>query len=115
MKISAISFGNVIAVSGKNKRMRKINKMLQPYTDSGQIMIKDVTRNYFNASSAGILAGAAQRGERVNVYITGDDVKKVMSSDEQWDTTEKILSNLCTYYDANTISAGEAAKKIINS
>ncbi len=113
MKISAISFGKVIAVSGKEKKIKKVNRVIQPYANSGKIMIKDVTRNYINARSSGVLASAAQQGDRVNIYITGEDVKKVRDNDEQWNTTEKILSNLCKYYDVNKMSVSETARTII--
>lgn len=115
MKVSAISFGKVIAVSGKEKKISKVNSILQPYANSGKIMIKDVTRNYINARSSGVLADAAQHGAIVNVYITGDDVQKVKNNHEEWNTTEKILSNLCTYYDVNKMSISEAARTIIKS
>lgn len=115
MSIGKISFGSVIAVSGKKKKVNKVNQKLTDKIQSGEIMIKDVTRAYINLPSWGAMAQAAQRGEKVEIYITGDDVQKVKRREQNWDTINGILSNLTSYHNVNENPVKDIVNNIISS
>ncbi len=116
MAVGNISFGNVIAVSGKYNKVEKLNRKLRNQTHSGNLMMKDVTKQYIHASSWGVLAQAAQKGDRVEIYITGkDDVDKVKNKTPKWDTIDGILSHLSSYHNLNRLSVGELVNRIINN
>ena len=79
MAIGSVSFGSVVAVSGKLNNMRKFDSVMKSNCKykTGNIMQKDVTSHYKNASSTGLMAQSAQRGEPVQIFITGDDLLNV--------------------------------------
>lgn len=114
MSVGRISFGRVIAVSGKEKKVQRINQILKPQTQSGNIMIKDVTKSYINSASWGAMAQAAQRGEKIEIYITGDDVQRVKRREQNWDTINGILSNLTSYQNVNEASVRDVVNDIIS-
>jgi hypothetical protein len=116
--VTKVSFGTVIAVSGNPYKIKKINDILMPHTSNGRLMMKDVTKKYANSPADGLMAMAAQNGDRVELYITGDDVEKVHKKKKPWDTIDGILSNLKTknsYLNVNGLSVVEAAKRILES
>ncbi len=110
MSISNVSFGSVIAVSGKSNKINKINKKLHSLDNS--IVMKDVTNYYKTASSQGVLAQSAQKGDRIEVYVTGDDIEKVKNEENNWKSVEGILSNLNSYFNVDKMNIGEAISKI---
>ncbi len=113
MKTSSVTFGSVIAVSGKSKKMDKVNKKLLPYAKTGKVMIKDVTSFYRNASPAGEMAQAAQRGESVDIYITGSDIEKIKKKQYGWRSIRDILGNLEDCFSANPMFVSDVVDKII--
>ena len=115
VSINKISFGSVVAVSGKPNKVSRLNNKMGRYIRDGYVMVKDVTSKYEFAPSNGVMAQAAQRGENVSIYITGDDVKKVEQKQKNWDTTDDILTNLCAYFNINKLPFNDAVHKIINS
>lgn len=115
MKTAQVSFGKVVAVRGKPKKMDKINKKLYPYAKNGQIMIKDVTAFYKNASSDGEMAQAAQRGESVDIYITGSDIKKIQQKEPGWKCIKDILGNVEDYFCVNQMFIGDAISKVLET
>lgn len=112
MKASNVSFGRVVAVTGKDSKIRKINNRLSYKKQSGLVAMRDVTKYYQYAPSAGSLARAAQKGDRVEIYITGEDVKKI-NKDPDWKTMDGILSHLSSYIDLAKVSVGDAVERII--
>lgn len=112
MKASSVSFGKVIALSGKESKIKKVNSKLAGVIDSKQIIVRDYTSFYQNAPSSGSLAQAAQKGDKIEIYVTGGDVKK-MGKFPDWKTPEGVLSHLSCCYDLAMISIGEAVEKII--
>lgn len=112
MKASSISFGRVIAVSGKSKKMDKVNKKLLPHAKTGKVMIKDVTYYYKNASPVGEMAQAAQRGESIDIYITGKDINKIKEKQPGWRSIRDILVNIEDYFSANDMFVSEVVEKI---
>lgn len=112
MTINNVSFGSVIAVSGRPNKINKINKKLNSYAQNGNVIMKDVTDYYQNASSQGVLAQRAQKGDKVEIYITGDDVDKVNNKENSWKTVEGILSNLTSYFSIDKMNISEAIKRI---
>ncbi len=113
MSVGKVSFGTVYAVSGRENRINNLNRMLNGPTRQGKIKIEDVTGNYRNAATNGKMAQAAQRGDRVSVYITGPDVHKVITRQPAWDTIGGILANMAAYYDVNRQPVGSVARVIL--
>lgn len=115
MKTAQVSFGKVVAVRGKPKKMDKINRKLYPYAKSGKVMIKDVTSFYRNASSDGEMAQAAQRGEYVDVYITGDDIKKIQQKEPGWKCIKDILGNVEDYLCVHQMLISDVVDKVVGT
>ena len=112
MSINKVSFGQVIAAFGKPKKMERLNALIASSSKSDKVMIKDVTSSYKYSFTDGLMGQAAQRGERVSLYITGDDIKKVKNRDKHWKTMEGIRSNLQGYCNLATMSVRDAVEKI---
>lgn len=112
MSINKVSFGKVITAFGKPKKMERLNNLISSSGKSDKVMIKDVTNIYRNSFTDGLMGQAAQRGEKVSLYITGDDVQKVKNKEKNWNTMDGILSNLQGYCDLATMSVREAVEKI---
>lgn len=112
MKTSSISFGKVIAVSGKNSKVKRINDRLESRKKNGLVVMRDVTNHYRTAPSGYSLADAARKGDRIEIYITGDDIKK-MNKDNSWKTIDGVLSHISSYCDLAQVTVNEAIEKII--
>lgn len=112
MPINNVSFGNVVAVSGKSNKINRLNTRLRDNAAQGKVIMKDVTAQYINASPNGLIAEAAQKGDRIEIYITGDDVKKVKTRNSEFSTIDGILSHMSSYFSINKLSVGEAVSKI---
>lgn len=112
MKTNSISFGNVTAVTGKPKTIAKLNKKLNHEKSRGNLIIRDVTTMYKNVSSAGEMAQAAQRGELVDIYITGDDIKRIKDKEQGWRSLSDILCNITNYFNANTMRTNEVIENL---
>ena len=115
MSVNGVSFGSVVAVSGKKGKINKVNNKLQYHAKSGQVIMKDVTEHYRHAPSSGLLAQSVQRGDKLEIYITGKDVDKVKSKQSGWDTLDGILSNLSSYIQIDRMSTGDVVDKIFRS
>lgn len=114
MPVNNVSFGSVIAVTADRRKIQKINNNLAPHAKNGVIIMKDVTAQYRLGVTNGVLAKAAQQGDVVQIYITGDDVNKVKRKDKEWNTLDGILSHLSTHFSAKKMSAYEAVSKIFS-
>ena len=112
MKTSNISFGRVVALSGKDSKMKRVKEKLLSKSQPGTVIVRDVTDNYRYAPLTGSLAIAAQKGDRIDVYITGDDAKK-FNKVEGWKTMDDVLSNLSAYYELAKMSISEAVDAIL--
>ncbi|MCD7880001.1 MAG: hypothetical protein LUG16_08740 [Candidatus Gastranaerophilales bacterium] len=108
-----LSFKSVIAVSGKKFQIDDLNDKLYNRAQSGNIIMKDVTEHYKNSSSSGTIAKAAQRGDKVEVYITDEDTQKVRNKEKGWNTLGGILSNIESYYSARKMSISSIFNKIL--
>ncbi len=111
MKTADVSFGKVVALSGKSAKLKKVNDKLAYKKQNGFVVSRDVTHEYVNAPATGTLAIAAQRGDKIEIYITGDDVNKFGKQDG-WKTMDDVLSHLSAYYDVAKLSIAEAVDKI---
>ncbi len=112
VRVTGITFGKITAVSGKPSKMKFLNKAMDGYVQNKTIMRKDVTSKYVNASTSGLMAKAANRGDSVIIYITGDDIQRIKMKVPQWDTIEGVLSNITEYINLNNLSLMDAADKI---
>ena len=108
VSINSVSFGKVIAISGKPKKIDRLNESLKPYKQADQVVVRDVTHIYKNSYGDGLMTQAASRGEKVSVYITGEDIPKL----KQMKSMNGILSSLQAYYNLDTMSMREAIEKI---
>ena len=117
MSVGKVSFGSVIAVYGNNKKVNKINRKLIETAKNNEFMRKDVTNQYINSASSGLLAQAAQKGDRIEIYIIGkEDVNKVKNGEPLWDTIDGILSHVSKPpYNANKMSISDIFMNIFNS
>ncbi len=111
MKISNVSFGNVVAVSGKVRKINGINSKLRSKKINGDVLIQDITSKYMN-SSAGKFSDEAKKGNCVYIYITGDDISKVKNHDTDYGNVEAIISKMKDYFNLNNTSVQEAIKRI---
>lgn len=112
LSIQPVSFGQVVAISGKPKKIDAINHKLRSSAKKDSVIIKDVTKHYKNAASSGVIAKSVQNGQQVSIYITGDDITKVKERDKGWCSIDGILSNLSSYYNLEDISISKALKNI---
>ena len=112
METNNVSFGKVIAVHGKPKKMNKLMKKLEGELKTNNIMMRDVTSTYKNASPFGELARAAQNGEKVDIFITGNDIQKV-NKEEGWLSLSDLLSHIQAFYDANKVNIFDILENII--
>lgn len=111
---SDVSFGRVLAIYAKPKKMNQINKKLSPYVDNGKVMIKNVTSFYKHASTSGEMAQAAQRGEVVDIFITGDDINKIKKQQSGWRSMRDILVNIEDCINAGSMYISDVVSKILN-
>lgn len=115
MAVSNVSFGSVVAISGKPGKINKVNNKMYMQSRLGNVMIKDVTSHYKKSSNFGLLAESAQKGDKVEIYITGADVAKVKDKQKSWDTLDGILSNMTTYFNIDKMSINEVVDRIFRS
>lgn len=110
MQLSNVSFGRVVTVSGNPKKIKNIDKKLAA---TGQVMMKDVTDYYQSAMPSGEMAQAARKGDKVKLYITGQERKSVENSEPGWRSINDILGHIQKYYDANKLSISEVVSNVL--
>lgn len=110
MQVQNISFGKVITVSGAPKRIKNIEQRL---AGSGQVMIKDVTDHYKSAMPTGEIAKAAQKGNKIKLFLTGADKKAVEKSEPGWKSINEMLSHMQQYFDANRFSTAQIVEAVL--
>ena len=115
MSVNGVSFGSVVAVSGKYGKINKINNRMHSQAKMGKVIMKDVTEHYKHAPSSGLLAQSVQRGDTLEIYITGKDVNKVKTKQSGWDTLDGILSNLSSYIQIDRMPTSEVVEQILNA
>ena len=114
MSINPISFGKVTAVSGKPKKMDRLNASLSTEAKNGTVMIKDVTGLYKTSFIDGLMGQAAKKGDKVSIYITGNDIDKIKKREPNWDSINGIVSNLKEYYNLEIISVHDTIRRILS-
>jgi len=112
--MTKVSFGRVIAVSAKPRKMDKLYKKTEAYRKTGKLIVKDVTDVYDNAASNGIMAQAAQRGERLDLFVTGADVERMKSKTNGWRTMSELVASIDSYINANSMSLNEVVNSIFS-
>ena len=114
MPVDNVSFGRVVAVTGKPRDIGRVNKRLKPYIKDEKILSYNVTEQYkYQPSTAGSISAAVSRGEEAYVYVTRADVKKVKEKQKGWDTIYNILSNMSDYVNLNQTRTNKALNVII--
>lgn len=112
MQLYNVSFGKVTTVSGSPRKIKSIDKKL---SNTGKVMIKDVTDYYQSAMPSGEMAQAARNGNKVKLYITGDERKSIENSEIGWRSINDILGHLQAYIDANKESISEVVNNVLRS
>lgn len=117
MEVGNVSFGSVIAVSGGQRNMKKFSEAIRrsPKYKQGDILQKDVTSHYKYASRNGLMARAAQSGQDVDIYITGEDLQNVRQRKDGWDTLDGILMQLSKFVNVDRLSPEVAAQTVVRS
>ncbi len=115
MEVGNVSFGNVVAVSGKSRNMYRFTEAMSknPEFKSGKVMQRNVTDEYKYASRNGLMAQAAQRGESVEIYVTGEDYEYVRECRDGWDTLDGILSQLTKFVNVDRLSPEAAVRAVM--
>ena len=109
MKVSPVSFGQVIAVSGKPK---KIQQLRDEIGNTANIARVDFTNYYKNTYSNGLIGMAARNNHAIDLYITGDDYSNFTKKRTGWQTMNEVSCQLDKYYDLTKTSVS-AVKTII--
>lgn len=113
MKTANVSFGKVTAVSGKPSRVNKLNSRLEPKLRNGHVIMRDVTHIYRSAPTGYTLADAAAKGQKVEIYVTGEDVSKIKNKESGWNTLDDVLAHISSYFTLAQTSIDEAVQKIM--
>jgi len=110
MHIMPVSFGKVIAVTGKAAKIKSLNRKV----DNKGVLRMDITSGYKQAMTNGLLGQAAKRGEKVEVYITGDDRYNLNRSITRDDYIMFLSANLTACYSTDILSVKKIASKILD-
>lgn len=114
MPVNGVSFGRVVALTGKSRDVNRMNKRLKSYVNDGEILSYNVTEQYrHQLSTTGAISAAVARGEEAYVYVTRDDVKKVKDKQNGWDSLHGILSHMSRYINLNETRVSKAFDQII--
>ncbi len=97
MRMSPVSFGKVIAVSGKPGKMYQLGNRMNNRHQK-RLLVKDVTNIYKNNPGGSMLADAANAGETVQLFITDEDVSKVLKKEKGWHNISVILSQMTDFF-----------------
>ena len=92
---------------------QKITKKLTSELKSGDVMVKNITSFYKYAPSGGDMARAAQRGEIVDLFITGEDVVKIQKKQEGWGSVNEILSHMQDHINIANMTITEVVDRIL--
>ena len=107
MKVSPVSFGQVVAVCGKNKKIQHLRCEMATVS---QVACVDATDYFKKTYSNGVLGQAVRDNQMVDFYITGEDYDSYMQKKPEWKTLNDIACQLDKYYDlkktsTNTVKA----------
>lgn len=114
MAISGVSFGKVIIATGSQTKIKKINGRLDG-SRRQPVIAQDVTKRYKYASTSGPIAQAAQRGEKVSLFITREDTENYTQKKPGWETLDDVLAHMSSYIDTRKTSVDEAVEKIFEA
>ena len=101
MKVSPVSFGQVIAVSGKSKKIQHLRYEMANVNNVARV---DATDYYKNSYSTGLLGDAIRNNQLIDLYITGEDYKSFVEKKPNWETIGDVACQLDKYYDLKKIS-----------
>ena len=114
MPVGDVSFGRVVALTGKPRAVKRMNRRLKPLVNSGKILSYNVTNEYkHQLPSNRSLSAAVRRGEDAYVYVTGQDVQKVKSKEKGWASLFDILCNMSQYINLNETRINKAFDMIV--
>ncbi len=107
----SISFGNIVTVSGKPNAMKCMNKDLEKRRKNGEVLIQDVTPEFVNGASTGVIAKEAQKGNSVFVYITGEDIKNL----KNYTSINGVISDMKEYINLTKTKMSEVTKRLFTN
>jgi hypothetical protein len=97
--VGKVSFGQVIAVTADEKKSKRLRWRLNAKIENYEVMHKDATSYFRNSISSYALGNAAKHDNKVDIYITGDELHKVRNHEKpDWDSLEGILSHMGKYF-----------------
>lgn len=112
MSVSSVSFGKVIAVSGK---VRKAEYLKNETKKIPNVTVIDAFNYYVTSATNGLLHKAAMRRDAVDIYVTGKDNEKLINKEEGWQNLNDILCHIDKYYDLRITSTQTVKEDIISS
>lgn len=101
MSVSSVSFGKVIAVSGKRKKTQYLRYEMAKMPN---VTVLDATHYYMTSATDGLLHKAAKRYDAVDIYVTGEDNKSLINKEEGWQDLSDVLSHIDKYFNLRTTS-----------
>ena len=109
MQVGNVSFGNVVAVAGKTRNMKKFSDVMynHPEYKKGNVLQFDISDDYRYAARNGLIAQAAQRGERVEIYVTGEDKQNFSSM------KGSIMDQLTKFVSVDKFTPEEAVRAVL--
>ena len=101
MEVSSVSFGKVIAVSGKRRKAEYLKNEMK---NTPNMTVLDASDFYLSSVTDGLLHKAARRYDSVDIYITGKDNESYKNKEEGWKTLNDVLCHIDKYYNLRTTS-----------
>lgn len=95
MKVSPVSFGQVIAVTGKPKKIEQLRRETSYMANVARV---DYTEYYAKSYSTGLLGDAVRNKELIDFYITGKDYDSFTKKERGWETMAEVSCQLDKYY-----------------
>lgn len=101
MSVSSVSFGKVIAVSGKSKKIKYLRNEM---SKTPNVTVLDATTHYMSTPTNGLLQKAAKHYDMIDIYVTGKDNKSLKNKEPGWETLSDVLGHIDKYFNLRTTS-----------
>ena len=111
--VGNVSVGNVVAILGRHEKMKGFHDIISKDNAlKRRIALRDVTSKYQYAPSNGLMAQSAQRGDSVEILITGKDLENMSNRVDGWDTMDGLLTKLTSFIKLDNIKPEVAIQKL---
>lgn len=109
MNVSPVSFGQVIAVAGKPKKMEQLRKEVAYMPNLARV---DYTDFYKKTYSDGLIGKAVREDLVVDFYINGDDYHSYNKKEYGWRAMDEVAAQLDVFYNLKTTSMNFVKEKL---